>query len=144
MQAKGPIRAMMEHAEKRRTGALVAIALAALTIGALPVAAGQRTVNAGPCAQFGPGFVAVTGSATCVRISGQMRVEYSFGQNDGLGGMGGTTTTGSLAPPPLVQQQIADPAPPYQRLRPVGMKSVEFKSRQQRKVFKQRHLPDAH
>lgn len=134
---------MIDKAAKRRTRALAALTLAALSFCALPVTAEPLAGHAAPCPQFGPGFVVVAGTSTCVRISGQMRIEYSFGSSSGMGGMDDSSVTGSLAPLPLAQRQIADPAPPYRRLRPVGMKSTKLRMRQQRKSTRRRHEPDA-
>ena len=52
-----------------------------------------RPVGADRCAAFGPGFAAVAGSDTCVRIGGRVRVEAGRGTfdpntgwaNDGVG-----------------------------------------------------------
>lgn len=32
-----------------------------------------------PCPQYGPGFVRIEGSQTCVRLGGEVRFEYGFG-----------------------------------------------------------------
>ena len=129
-----PIRTMLDNAAFMLTGTL-----AALVLGALPAAARPLAPRNDACAVYGPGFVAVAGTATCVRISGHVRVEYSFGRGRSDGGMGMGDAMDGLAPPVLDQQQIADPAPPYQRLHPVGMKSVQFRMRQKHKITQPQH-----
>ncbi len=118
---------MLDNAATWLTGTL-----AALLLGALPAAAQPGS----DCAAYGPGFVAVAGTSTCLRIAGHVRVEYSFGPGRHNGGMGMSDAMDSLMPPVLDRQQIADPAPPYRRLHPVGMRSVEFQMRQRHKIKK--------
>ena len=45
--------------------------------------AAERRAAPDPCAMHGPGFVALPGSGSCVRISGRVRVE--FGASRGAG-----------------------------------------------------------
>lgn len=113
----------------------------ALAMGSVAVAAQRRDPRDDICAGFGPGFVAVAGTATCVRISGRVRVEYSFGQASSFAGPLDSTATETITPPTIYQPQIADPAPPYQRLRPGGMKSVTFKNRRHAKSHLRRRQP---
>jgi hypothetical protein len=68
---------------------LIVIALAALpsatvaepslqdrkpTLRAQPSGAAPRAVQRNPCAAFGPGFVQLDGSATCVKLGGDISV----------------------------------------------------------------------
>ncbi|MBV1707696.1 MAG: porin [Hyphomicrobiales bacterium] len=115
---------MLDNLATWLAGTLAALALAAPSAAARPLARRNDT-----CAAYGPGFVAVAGGSTCIRIAGHVRVEYSFGPLRHMGGMGMGDAMDSLAPPVLDQQQIADPAPPYRRLHPVGMRSVQFRMR---------------
>lgn len=46
----------------------------------LPGAKGGARSISSHCAGYGAGFVPVAGSDTCVRVSGHVRVEYSFGR----------------------------------------------------------------
>lgn len=56
--------------------------------GAAPAAAGATPKEADPidnqvCSAFGPGFVAVAGSTTCVKVGGFMKFGTSFGSSKG-------------------------------------------------------------
>ena len=47
---------------------------------AAPLAAAEKAVpleeSARPCPEWGPGFVRMPGSSTCVRVTGRVRAEY--------------------------------------------------------------------
>ena len=51
-----------------------------MMLGAVPLAAAEKAVpieeSARPCPEWGPGFVHVPGSSTCVRVTGRVRAEY--------------------------------------------------------------------
>ena len=74
------------------------------------------------CAAYGPGFVGLAGSDTCVRIGGHVRVEYGSGGGGTRNGSNYGATT--QASPPL----FGDPglsgnsaATPFLHLKPAGM-----------------------
>ncbi len=61
-------------------GALVSVA----------IAASEAQAQANPCAIYGAGFVSVTGTDTCVRIGGRVRVEGVVVPPQNLFGPGGS------------------------------------------------------
>lgn len=52
-------------------------------------AAGEAHAQANPCAIYGAGFVSVTGTDTCVRIGGRVRVEGAVVPPQNFFGSGG-------------------------------------------------------
>ena len=78
--------------------------------------AGPRA-SASRCAVYGPGFVPVAGSDTCIKIGGHVRVEYGWGNSPPRGRPGYGGSFGAAAPP---YGEPAAAAPPalFGRLRP--------------------------
>lgn len=73
------------------------------------------------CAGYGPGFVPVAGSNTCVRISGHVRVEYGWGKGS-LGGAHNAEPGLSAYVPPDAAPASPDAGAVFGRLKPVGQK----------------------
>lgn len=49
----------------------------------------RSEAGARPCPEYGPGFVRAPGSAVCVRIGGQVRVDYGKQSRAGFGSSAG-------------------------------------------------------
>ena len=79
---------------------------------------GQRAA-ASRCAVYGPGFVPVAGSDTCIKIGGHVRVEYGWGNPPPRGGSGFGGGYGSASTTlPYGEPAAAAPSPLFGRLRP--------------------------
>ena len=87
-----------------------------LTSAVFPALAGEtlraRTPAAVPgsdCALHGPGFAKVSGTNTCVKIGGHVRVEYGVGnRNLGWGGQGSGSGLSQFAPQTLAPLPAGD------------------------------------
>lgn len=82
---------------------------------------GRRTTRIAPannCAVYGPGFVPVAGSDTCIKLSGHVRVEYGWGNPPARGNSGYGNS--NYADPPASGGFDGGPghASVYGRLRP--------------------------
>jgi hypothetical protein len=75
---KSEHRPMKEPMRKIITAAIIAVLPAGLAAAELPkktTAPPQRQARDKACASYGPGFVKVDGSSTCVKIGGNVSVE---------------------------------------------------------------------
>lgn len=74
----------------------------AASAGELPVGRGTNIAKSAACASYGPGFVAVAGSESCVRVSGHVRVEFGWGKGataPSRGGDGASSAYTAPSPP---------------------------------------------
>ena len=71
----------------------------AASAGELPAGKGTSSIKPNTCANYGPGFVPVAGSDTCVRLSGHVRVEYRWGKGGTGQGRGGDIVPNAYAQP---------------------------------------------
>ncbi|WP_158554798.1 porin [Methylovirgula sp. 4M-Z18] len=62
----------------------------------LPNRGGAAAVRTSQCAGYGPGFVPVEGTTTCVKVSGYVRAEYSW---NSTGFKGHFSRPADVAPP---------------------------------------------
>ena len=67
--------------------------------GELPGGKAGNKSNSGACAGYGQGFVPVAGSNTCVRVSGHVRMEYTWGKGPGANRSGSGSSSYAPAEP---------------------------------------------
>ena len=100
---------------------LVALSGTASMATELPGSKGANRSNSSTCAGFGPGFVPVQGSDTCVRVSGHVRVEYGFGRAGTIPNHGSDYGVSSYLQP---ESLSGDAGAVFGRLKPIAPQFV--------------------
>lgn len=93
---------------------------AAASAGELPAGKAASNFKPNACASYGPGYVAVAGSDTCVRVSGHVRVEYGWGKGAGNGGRGADGGSSAYAAQPQSPLSSSEAGLVFGRLKPAA------------------------